>query len=215
MELADALGRPDLTPENIEMIRGDVEPVLLADVDEMIARRAAKDAHAAFMLGDYADSDFTELIDADNAADNAWRAAEKHAHEIRYLRNDPLAKKTVAIEAAVELPAIAEPLPPYPASLAQAKVDFTTGDENDVMYVTFNVGTGDDAVGVTIWKDADGDARNSIDDGGEETPWGDDTEDEFLVWGNAVRSRIELDQYFVAQAAMAAAETSILTRATA
>lgn len=216
LAFADALlaASASLSPADTQSLRRSADPIFLADADEIIARRAAAEANIAFVMTGPEDADYDSLLEATNAADDKWRAAERHVHEIRYLRNDPLAQKKIAVEVDVVLPTIHEALPKYPAGLDEAQVTFSYGDDDDNLYVNFNIGEGADQAAVTVWK-VNGDSFNSITDGEEPTGWDPETDEQFIEWAHAVRDRIDIDTYVVALNATASAETSILTRATA
>jgi len=217
LAFADALlaASASLSPADTQSLRRSADPIFLADADEMFARRAAAEANIAFVLTDPEDADYDSRLEATSAAEYKWRAAERHAHEVRYLRNDPLAQKKIAVEVDVVLPTIHEALPKYPAGLDEAQVTFSYGDDDDNLYVNFNIGEGADQAAVTVWKDGQGDSFNSITDQEEITGWDPETDEQFIEWAHAVRDRIDIDTYVVALNATASAETSILTRATA
>jgi hypothetical protein len=216
MAFADALEEASQSPDPdaVKALRDDADPYLVADAEEMIARRALVAATTKARDSDPDEPAHTWLAEA-HEADAVWRAAKNHVHELRYLTQDSLGEKTVSVNTDVRLQPINEALPPYPDGLPRADVSFGPGDEDDTLYVHFSVGEGADTVDVTVWQDSYGDWSNSIEAGAEETPWTADVNDEFLEWAHAVRTRISRDQYSVSQAAISSAESTILARATA
>ena len=212
-DTADALrgAKKYLPAASYETLRNNTDPVILADADELITRGALAEARTALRSTAWGDPHYQQIVDTEAEATAAWKAATKATMTVRAEQGELLRAQSLNVETRAELQNH-RPLPKYPEGLEAAKVGFSTGDDNEIIYVYLTVGDGNDVIEAMAWVDSDGDTNFSYES--ENTPDGDAYQD-FETWGEAVRERVYLDAFSVAEAARTSSNDFIIARATA
>jgi hypothetical protein len=75
------------------------------------------------------------------------------------------------------------------------------------------VGEGRDQVAVSVWREDSTAWGDSIHSGVEATGWSAEVDDQFLVWGHAVRNRLEADAERVRDNALELASAALVSNA--
>lgn len=100
-----------------------------------------------------------------------------------------------------------EPLPAYPAGLAEPKLSYVYGDDHpSTIYLSAEI----DGVRVTVWLDEQGDRGDSINDSEEETGYDLDTDEQLLEWLHEARERIDITQHAVNMVSLDAFHDKVL-----
>lgn len=120
---------------------------------------------------------------------------------------------TIGISARAKLTVDSDPLPPLPEAVGwPTNTSLAYGDSDNCLYVYFTFADGAE---LTVWLDADGDARNSIEDSNEPTGWDEDTDEAVLAWAHDARQRIDYASATVREAASDAVEKQVIAVALA
>lgn len=122
--------------------------------------------------GRFADKGNTNPDDSVSAA-----MADPEYEEVRVVRDVRISRQRT-------------PLPELPEELTPSSTSWSFGEPDNRVFTTFEVGV-DDPVSISVWVDDDGDKRNSIEDGAEETGWDPEDDELFLEYAHAVHERIE------------------------